>query len=51
MREENYSQPPMVRPKRKKNVKHGELNTVEKLNKDHSKSVSSDKLKVSSPPS
>jgi hypothetical protein len=46
----NYMLPPLVKSKRKLNVKHGELNMPEILSTEPTKSRSSDKLRKSWPP-
>ena len=51
MQEENSNPPQQEKPKRKLNVKHGELNMPETLNKEQLKSPSSDKLRKSLLPS
>jgi len=43
----NYTLPPQVKIKKKLNVKLGELNMLEILNTELTKSLSSDKLKKS----
>jgi len=47
MPQKNYTLPPLVKNKKKLNVKLGELNMPEILNTDQTKSKSSDKLKKS----